>query len=154
VDAFKDLQMLDEHWLRVVHWLGMTTIAGVMPFARSNVHRLHGELALMLIQEGVITCIEELSWTAYEPDSSAGRSVEDPSFKCKAQSMIRVLLGHGIERQWIAGLFRFYMGSFDPEQLDANLATLADVGDIDLTAALDAVGERVWCAIHGHRFTS
>jgi hypothetical protein len=78
VEAFKDLQMLDEHWLKAVHGLGMTTIAEVMPFARSNVHRLHGELALMLIQEGVITCIEELSWTAYEPDSSAGRSVEDP----------------------------------------------------------------------------
>lgn len=143
-EQLRALRSLDPEWMQVCFRVGVRSVAEMEPYSRNGNYSLAGELALMLVEEGVIARKEEFAWikASYE-----WRSLQDHSREhllAKSRRLVRVLRTHGIERQRIATIFEYCITSFDGKRCEANLAVVQRAGIEDLTALYDGCGEALW----------
>lgn len=142
----QELGRLDPYWIRIARDFGLDSVAEVIPHARYGLQRLEGELAWILVQEKVITRIDEFEWLAYKQRNEYYKQEITRATRHMIRRMIRLILRHGIARQHIAGIFRHQISAFKPDRLDANLSKLKAAGLSDLSAVFETSKSLLWRA--------
>lgn len=149
VPGAKDLQVMDPLWVQVAHHFGLYKVAEVLPYAHYGHRRLEGELAWILVQEKIVTSAEEFDWLAYKESRDYQRRETTAATRHVIRRMIRLMLGHGIAREQIAGIFHHQISAFNPDHLSSNLNSLNNAGLGDLTAVFEVSKSLLWRAKPG-----
>lgn len=138
------LRSLSPEWVHACFRVGMRSLAEMEPYARYGHYEVSGELALILIEEGVIARKEEFSWIKSKYEWRVLQEHCRDGLLWKSRQLVRVLRDHGIERQSIASVFQFYIERFNARRCAANLAVLQGAGFEDLTALYAVYGDKLW----------
>lgn len=139
-----NLGILDADWVKVTNFFGMREWSQVVEYAQRGQRRLPGNLVFLLIQEKVITSIEDLKWVEYKKDFAYGTSDTSPHELHTSRSMIRVLRAHGISRKNMSSIFRHSLGRFKPDLLNANIEILKTNGAHQIDEILLETGDLLW----------
>ncbi|SDU40569.1 MULTISPECIES: hypothetical protein [Pseudomonas fluorescens group] len=145
----KDLQVMDPQWIQVAHHFGLYKVAEVLPYAHYGHRRLEGELAWILVREKIVTSAEEFDWLVYKESRDYQRRETNAATRHVIRRMIRLMLGYGIAREQIAGIFHHQISAFNPAYLSANLNSLKSAGVGDLNAVFEVSKSLLWRAKPG-----
>ncbi|UVL57625.1 hypothetical protein [Pseudomonas sp. B21-035] len=137
---------LDNNWLKIARRFDLEKMPELVAMARYGNFQLDGELAWMLVQEGVVRTRQELSRLGRKKESYGVSADAARGYKRQARQMIRVLLDHEVDRGQIATIFEYDMHFFNSQKLDTNLTALRAAGVVELSSVFESVGQLLWRA--------
>lgn len=143
--SWDDLEVLDRmdiDLLRVARGLGLTKPREIRSDLLSRGHRPRSKLLWVLVSEGVIRSVEELSWTEHARSWPETGEAEEQLAKLRAT--VRYMMAHALDREQVAGLLRHHLMGLRPERLSENLAYLECAGVDDLSGVLKSTGDLLW----------
>lgn len=141
----KELEMLrhlDPNWIKATHGVGLRNIIDIVPYGQYGYFKLDGYLAWILVKEKIVMTKEELNWLNYKNDDYLRYNIDDAGIK----HVIQLLLCSGIEKQHIAGIFRYPLDFFNPLQLIKNLSVMHKNGRVDISDLFEKNGDMFWRA--------
>lgn len=143
-EEFQALQRLDPDWIKATYDVGIRNVSDIVPYGQYGHFKLRGYFARILVKEKIVATREELEWLNYKGDDYCRYYIDDVEIYPRAKNLIQLLLSSGIDREYIAGVFRYPLTSFNPPQLITNLSIMHKNGQVDISALFDEAGDMFW----------
>lgn len=148
VKELENMQRIGVDALKVAHLWNMTSPSLVCETFKKRPERVHPRLLHVLARERILQKADELTWADLpktETHWHAYDSVKPGAVDLgHVYAMVKCLKKQGVHRKHIAGIFRYYIHSFDPERLSDNFALLNNAGIGDLSRVFELTGDRLW----------
>jgi len=142
-EVFRDIDRFDVYWLKVAYGLGIRSPAEVLKKLSYDRRSGNKHLALILVEERVVTSAEELEWIS-KPNSYSYQPNFEKRELIEFRKIVRVLLAHGVSRRQVAGATQYHLGHLKSDQLTVNVALLMHMGIHDFSALFQLVGDYLW----------
>ena len=150
-EDFEGLTRMDLHLMRSALKLGLANPADIRRVLPSHKYRSMSKLLWVLVSEGVICSVQELSWMErvrswswMERTRSWSGMGDVEEWLDRLRTAVRCLMAHAVQRELVAGLLQHPLMGLQPDRLSDNLIHLKSAGVSDLSGVLRSAGELLW----------